>query len=259
MPSSSATSNYGKPWNRDELILAFELYCRIPFQQTKATNPEVRKLARMLHRSPASVARKLGNFGAFDPELKKRNISGLGHASKLDRAVWNEFHDDWNGLVLKAHDLRMNLAPEAEALETEIQVPTGPSEVLRLVKQRIHQSFFRQTVVSSYHCTCCITGLTIAECLTASHIVPWSVKEELRTDPSNGLCLSATFDRLFDAGLITVTQELAVKVSSRLLRTRSGPTADLICCFQDRPIVRPHRFLPAAAHLEWHRSNVFLD
>ena len=62
---------------RDELILAFYLYCRIPFQKTKASTPEVQELAALLQRSPASIARKLGNFGAFDPELKRRRISGL--------------------------------------------------------------------------------------------------------------------------------------------------------------------------------------
>jgi putative restriction endonuclease len=58
------------------LILAFELYCRIPFQRTKATDPRVKKLAGVLGRTPASVARKPGNFGAFDPQLAARNISG---------------------------------------------------------------------------------------------------------------------------------------------------------------------------------------
>lgn len=29
--------NYGTPWRRDELILAFDLYCRIPFKCNGAT------------------------------------------------------------------------------------------------------------------------------------------------------------------------------------------------------------------------------
>ncbi len=75
--------NYGAPWLRDELILAFDLYCRIPFKKTKASNPEVISLAKLLDRSPAAVARKLGNFGSFDPELQKQQVTGLLHASKL--------------------------------------------------------------------------------------------------------------------------------------------------------------------------------
>ena len=61
----------GKNWSREESILAFDLYCRTPFSKTKANNPDVISLAGILKRTPASVARKLGNFGAFDPELKK--------------------------------------------------------------------------------------------------------------------------------------------------------------------------------------------
>ncbi len=92
---------YGTLWTREELILAFGLYCRVPFKKTKANNPDIIELAMLLKRSPASVARKLGNFGSFDPELQKQQISGLGHASKLDREIWDEFHRDWNQLFLR--------------------------------------------------------------------------------------------------------------------------------------------------------------
>lgn len=90
----------------EELILAFDLYCRIPFQQTKASNPKVQELAALIGRTPSSVARKLGNFGAFDPELRRSGISGIIHASKLDKEIWDEFHQSWNDLVLEAAKLR---------------------------------------------------------------------------------------------------------------------------------------------------------
>ncbi len=123
-------TNYGKAWTRQESILAFELYCRIPFQQTKASNPEVQALATLLKRSPASVARKLGNFGAFDPELRRQRISGLTHTSKLDREVWDDFHSDWAGLVALAGQVRESLSHrEAEAL-VPVEVPAGESERL---------------------------------------------------------------------------------------------------------------------------------
>jgi len=126
-------------------------------------------------------------------------------------------------------------------------------------KTRIHQAFFRDVILSSYDGTCCITGLRIRECLVASHIVPWSVSEEHRTDPRNGLCLSATFDRLFDRGLITVTSDLSVLVSGRLRGACDERIDDMICKYHDAPIVRARRFLPSAAHLEWHQRNVFVD
>jgi putative restriction endonuclease len=82
MSSDSVQPRYGVPWSRNELILAFELYCRIPFQKTKASNSEVQELAKILGRTPASVARKLGNFGAFDPELRKAKTSYRGVSLK---------------------------------------------------------------------------------------------------------------------------------------------------------------------------------
>jgi putative restriction endonuclease len=41
---------YGLPWEREELIIAFDLYCRIPFRKTKANNPKVQELAACLER-----------------------------------------------------------------------------------------------------------------------------------------------------------------------------------------------------------------
>jgi len=109
MKQEGNDSRYGMLWTREESILAFELYCRIPFRRTKANNPTVKELALLLGRTPASVARKLGNFGAFDPELRQKAISGLTHTSKLDKQIWDEFHADWNGLVWKASQIRENM------------------------------------------------------------------------------------------------------------------------------------------------------
>jgi HNH endonuclease len=249
---------YGVPWNREELILAFELYCRIPFQQTKANNPAVKELAALLGRTPASVARKLGNFGAFDPALQKLDISGLTHTSKLDREIWDEFRADWNSLVWEANLLRNKLSQPPLVVQA-VKLPSGPSETIRLTKLRVHQAFFRDTVLSSYEAPCCITGLMVRECLVASHIVPWSEDERFRTDPTNGLCLSATFDRLFDAGLMTVTLDLIIRFSSRVMTSQNSVTQDLLSCYHNRPLRKPHRFLPSMERLEWHRRNRFKE
>jgi hypothetical protein len=163
--------NDGQPWTREQLVLAFELYCRIPFQRTKANDTRVKDLAGLIDRTPASVARKLGNFGAFDPQLAARDISGLTHGSKLDKAVWSEFHQDWSGLVVLAHEIRSELKPDGRPQQPLVQ-PEGPSERVATGKQRLHQSFFRDAVLSSYNNRCCITGLPIVECLVAGHIIP---------------------------------------------------------------------------------------
>lgn len=256
MKRISKESHYGALWNREESLLAFELYCRIPFQKTKATNPAVRELAHLLGRTPASVARKLGNFGAFDPALQEVNIRGLTHTSKLDREIWDEFHADWNGLVWEANLLRKKMG-QIPPVDQAIRPPNGPSETVRLTKQRVHQAFFREAVLSSYEATCCVTGLAVGECLIASHIVPWSEDERFRTDPTNGLCLSATFDRVFDAGLMTVTSNLIIRFSSHVMKLQNSVNQELLLRYHDRPIRKPCRFLPCVERLEWHLKNRF--
>ncbi len=249
---------YGEPWARDELILAFELYCKIPFSKTKASNPEVKMLATLLHRSPAGVARKLGNFGAFDPALKERNISGLVHTSRLDREIWDEFHRDWAGLVSTAQRLQIALGRQMKIPVEDLEPPSGPSERVATARQRLHQAFFRQAVLSSYERACCVTGIQLPEVLVASHIVPWSVDQTLRADPTNGLCLSATFDRLFDSGLMSIDDDLSIRISRQVLRHRSGAVATLIGAYHRRAIRPPTRFLPRADCLRWQRENVFI-
>ncbi len=45
-------------WTREELIIAFNLYCKIPFSKSVKTNPEVIKVANLVGRTPSSVAFK---------------------------------------------------------------------------------------------------------------------------------------------------------------------------------------------------------
>jgi hypothetical protein len=256
--SSDRPTNDGQPWTREQLILAFELYCRIPFQRTKANDPRVKDLASLLHRTPASVARKLGNLGAFDPQLAAQNISGLTHGSKLDEAVWGEFHADWNGLIVCASELRRERGPQTGE-DVALIAPAGPSEKTASAKQRLHQAFFRDAVISSYNNRCCVTGLPLVECLVASHIIPWSVDERRRADPTNGVCMSATFDRLFDSGLVTIEDDLTLCVSAVVRKLKDQATADLVSARHGQRIIPPARFCPDPACLRWHRENVFVS
>ena len=61
--------------------------------------------------------------------------------------------------------------------------------------------------------SCCITGLYIPELNRPSHIVPWAENKSIRLDPSNGLCLSATYDLAFDRHLITLDEDYRLVVS----------------------------------------------
>lgn len=74
---------------------------------------------------------------------------------------------------------------------------------------------FRKSLFEKYHGRCIITGINHPNLLVASHIKPWAVssnKERLSVD--NGLLLSATYDRLFDSGLITFDRQGKIFLSS---------------------------------------------
>lgn len=255
---------YGQPWTVEEATLALYLYCQIPFAKTKANNPAVRALADHLGRTPASVARKLGNFGSFDPNLAQQHISGLGHASRTDRELWNQYSVDWAALVDTAVALWRDVVTLGATSITEhkeepgLQMPTGPSQAQRLMKVRLHQAFFRRAVLASYDDSCCACGIDVPALLTASHIVPWAHDERLRADPANGLCLCALHDRAFDRGLIAVSDEGTILTSPRLQGYRSTANRHYLTDLEGSPIGVPRRFAPNPAFVAWHRENIFL-
>lgn len=253
MGGNSRPNRDGKVWSREESVLAFDLYCRIPFSKTKANNPLVIALARILQRTPASVARKLGNFGAFDPELKKRQITGLTHTSKLDKEIWDEFNNDWGRLVLEAENIRQQKGNgKSFAQRGEIiKEVTGPTEREARIKQRIHQDFFRASVLAGYNQKCCICGLPHQEILIASHIVPWSVREDTRVNPSNGLCLCASHDRAYDQSLIVINADFRILLGKKLKKSTDTASQFMFTGYEGKYITLPERFVPKAEFLKW--------
>jgi putative restriction endonuclease len=70
-----------KNWSKQELILAFNLYCKLPFGQYRSTNKKVQELAKVIGRTPNAVALKLGNLARLDPFHQKRGVKGLQQGS----------------------------------------------------------------------------------------------------------------------------------------------------------------------------------
>lgn len=255
---------YGTLWSHDELVLALYLYCQIPFGLTHHGNADVQALASALGRTPSSVARKLGNFGAFDPVLASRGISGLTHVSKADRAIWNEYYGRWDSLVEESRVLLENkegasdFLHHAEVNATEPPADySGQTEGTKVLSVRLCQAFFRRAVLSSYDNTCCVCGMDLPTLLTASHIIPWSENEQLRADPENGLCLCALHDRAYDRGIMAVSDTLRINVSSLAASSKAPVTDQALLRYQGQPISLPYRFAPNLKYLQWHSASVF--
>jgi len=251
-------------WTREQLKLAFHLYCQLPFGKLDKGNKEVIQLAALIGRTPSAIALKLVNFASLDPVLTARGIKGMGNTSALDREIWAEFHADWEGLASESEHLRNALMIEsgctepAEIEPMEMADFTGETrQVMR--EQRIKQNFFRKAVLSSYRGRCCMSGLSEPRLLTASHIVPWSRDKANRLNPANGLSLCALHDRAFDAGLLTLDDDYRVVLSAALRRKGDPFMQSVFSPLEGKSIEMPERFAPQLDFIRRHRSEVFID
>lgn len=130
-------------------------------------------------------------------------------------------------------------------------------EVLRETKARVNQGFFRKMVLTTYETQCCVSGLNIPEVLRASHIVAWSEDEENRMNPTNGLCLSATYDAAFDRHLISFDEDYRMIFSPQLKEYYSNEAFKTqFRAFEGKRISFPKRFYPDQAFLEKHRAKI---
>jgi len=261
VPQDIMTSNR---WTKEQLKLAFHLYCQLPFGRLHSRNPEIIQLAKLIGRTPGAVAMKLVNFASLDPAITSTGRAGLGNAGALDKEVWAEFHADWEKLAIECEMLRRNLdhaQPVVADESGELLVPEDYSgETRRVVtEQRIKQNFFRRAVLSSYRGRCCMSGLSEPRLLVASHIVPWSKDKANRLNPSNGLCLSAIHDKAFDKGLITLDDDLQIIISESLKQRNEAFLQGVFLPLEGRRIELPERFTPDLEFIARHRAEEFVD
>lgn len=250
-----------KNWTREETIIAFNVYCKIPFKSSSKTNPIIIEYANIIGRSPSALNMKIGNFGRLDPQLKTLGIKGLIHGSKLEEEVWQEFNGNWDKLAFQSEKLiakfQNKTVEDIDYLNLQ-NLPKGVDKE-RIVKTRINQSFFRSAVLSSYNLKCCITGLFIPDLLVASHIKPWTKDKNNRTNPKNGLCLNSIHDKAFDKGYLTITTDYKVLVSDYLNDFEKEKIInDFFIKYNNQKITLPDKFLPSREFLDWHYKELFI-
>lgn len=248
-------------WTREETIIAFNVYCKIPFKSSNKSNPTIVKYANIIGRSPSALNMKVGNFGRLDPELKKQGIVGLAHGGKLEEYIWEEFNGNWEKLAYESELLISKFSNKSVEEVTEIEVEDIREGLERetIIKQRVNQCFFRSTVLSAYYFKCCISGLSIPEFLVASHIMPWAKNKENRVNPRNGLCLNSIHDKAFDRGFITITPDLKVLVSKAFdLYENEVAVNDFFMKYENQKINLPDKFLPSREFLDYHYNNIFI-
>lgn len=235
-------------WTREQEIVILDLYCRIPFQKANNSNKEINDMAKIIGRTANSIKMKIGNFGSFDPELNRLGIVGLSGTSRLDKEVWNTYYGHWDELAYEAKKILANITGKNIEELAELNISNFPKgeEREQMIRSRINQTFFRNTVLSSYSSRCCITGISEPCLIEAAHIVSWAEDESNRTNPSNGLCMNVLMHRAYDRLLLSVTPDYEIRISQKLI-LEEGENQCCINFFRKvhgTKIITPIRFLP---------------
>jgi putative restriction endonuclease len=261
-------------WSDGHLLIALNLYSKIPFGRFHERNPVLVEVAERMGRTPGSLAMKLCNFASLDPILCASGRKGLEGASRRDREMWEAFQSAPDEFGPKSEQLLHDLMTDDQAKDVEVVArgerlvtrsrplapPSGASEAMQWVRARRGQSFFRGSVLAAYDGACCITGIPDERLLEAAHIKSWTAAPEHRHNPRNGLCLSKLHHAAFDEGLITFDEDLRV-VLSRELREHlpQESVRENFARFEGVAISRAvQNAEPAGEFLAWHREEKFL-
>jgi 5-methylcytosine-specific restriction enzyme A len=117
------------PWQRDELVLALDLYFKHNPLHISKNHPEVVALSKVLNalpihsdrpdaakfRNPNGVYMKLCNFL---PRDKSYTGAGLRRGNALEQKIWDEFAADKNALALAARAIKARLASPGTVEDT---------------------------------------------------------------------------------------------------------------------------------------------
>ena len=249
---------FRRNWTRKQLLVAFMLYCQLPFGKLHSRNPEIVKFAELIGRTPSALAMKLSNIASLDPVITSTGRKGLKGASILDQEIWDEMQNDWETFVEEAVESLNEISGEQIEKITGIEKESYIGKT-RLVetKVRVGQNFFRASVMSAYNEKCCISGLSHPSLLVASHIIPWKDDETQRLNPRNGLALSMLHDKAFDLGMITIDENMRVVVSHKYIDEGDAFYNQSIKSFEGKLITLPEKFFPELSFLEFHRENIF--
>ena len=149
-------------------------------------------------------------------------------------------------------DLTPDLLEDLESHLNEYKI-LDTTEQDAIIKSRIGQGLFRSRVVTLWE-GCAVTGISNLTLLRASHIKPWrdSTNQE-RLDPMNGVLLQPTLDHLFDAGLITFSENGVLMLSPTLSQNdiqKLGLRDDM------KLRKNPTRLMD---YMKQHRNNVFIS
>lgn len=252
-------------WSREELILALSLYFQLPFGKIHSSNPKIVELSKLIGRSSNSVALRLTNYAACDPYIISTGRHGMSAGINKCIPVWNEFASQKENLFYEAEKIKAKLRGKNiddllfdNPKNHELSSLTGETRN-QMVKVRVYQKAFRNMILNNYQIRCAISGLNIPDLLVASHIIPWADNVDERLNPSNGICLSALYDKAFDKGLIAIDPNDYTVILSNDLRKYSDEDYFKLhfSHIERKKINLPIEHIPNPDFLQYHIDNIF--
>ncbi|MCP4359392.1 MAG: HNH endonuclease [Chloroflexi bacterium] len=91
------------------------------------------------------------------------------------------------------------------------QIPAERRRVIQTVSRLSRDSSFRRKVLNAYEQRCAVTRIQL-RLIDAAHILPVGV-ENSNDEVANGICLSPTYHRAYDNGLIYLDEDLFMKIN----------------------------------------------
>lgn len=167
--------------------------------------------------------------------IKRRLYRELGISfKKISDGIYSTIEYDEN-----------NNLPSGTVSETDTEI-----EVMK--KVRLLQHKFRKELLKAMP-FCPITEIKEKKLLLASHIKPWCFSNaDEKIDIYNGFILSPLYDKLFDLGLITFTNDKYLLIS---------PTLDKSTVIRLNIKEKVYPLLDISGrenYLDFHRKNIFL-
>jgi hypothetical protein len=130
-----------------------------------------------------------------------------------------------------------------------MNIRSSATEIERLVRQRVGQNIYRESLMDYWGGACAVTGIAVPELLRASHAKPWAecASDAERLNVFNGFLLAAHLDALFDRHLMTFSETgeavFAQKVDQPL-RVKLGLSSEIRLRWlreEHQPFLRYHR------------------
>ena len=194
------------------------------------------------------------NYYLYMREIGLPNISYLSILKLKDKA--GNFLYYFKVFIDYKSDITNYLMPGEEIEIKKIEVANFPLKLKQtLVSSRIGQGVYRNKLLEQ--CPFCpFTMVNDERLLIASHIKPWAKSNDSeKIDPENGFMFTPTYDKLFDRGFISFSDDRTLIVSPWLspmnqkrLNIYNGKKIPLL------PLT-PKRI----EYLVFHQNNIFKD